>query len=252
MIKENDFDLIENTEPIYHLEPISSHSLPSDTTIGSILSFEHTLTGDVDQYELFTLLEIKKQNPDATYEEVIQMAKDPSISEPVKTKLKKESQKSFIIVDELQTPQNSIPTTTKTETEESILFKQFEKKTKLFGSTENIQLEVNQEEFGNIENVYIGGGRNTEAFKNMITNGVYGDLGDIATYFTTDYRVACSHIQNNEPILVEIDLKELLKQRKVYRDPESLFIEDESGKTFVLFNGIPVNIIKRIFVIAEE
>lgn len=248
---EPNFDVIEDpeTESAHYLEPISSHSLPSNTTIGSILSFEDTLKGNTEEFEAFTLWEIKKQHPEATYEEIIEMAKDPAISETTKMKLKKESQTSLTVIDELQPPRTSTAIMEKTQPEDEAFFK---KKAELFDSPENGKFEVKPEEFANIENVYIGGGHDTGAFKNMVIKGVYGDSGNIPTYFTTDYRVACSHIQDKESILIEINLKDLLKLRKVYRDPESLFIKDESGKTFVLFNGVPVNVIKRIFVIAQR
>jgi hypothetical protein len=175
------------------------------------------------------------------------MSKDTSISETITQKLKSESKISLTVINELKPPQTHTSKIIETEND-----KFFQEKYKYLDSTENNKFEIKPEEFKDIEKVYIGGGVNTEAFKNMTKEGVYGDSRNIPTYFTTDYTLACSHIQDTQSALIEIDLKKLLELRKTYRDPESLSIESESGKTFILFNGIPVNAIQKIFIVTRS
>lgn len=203
---ELDLDNIEDTliEPETYLEPISSNPLPSNTTVGSVLSFEDTLKGNVDEFDAFILFELKKRYPEATYEQITQMAKDPALTDSVKTQLKKEAQTNLEVTNELTPPSVPISNETPILTNNESFFKE---KSLKFNSTTDTKIEVVPEEFGNIENVYIGGGYNTEAFKNMYYKGVYGDAGNIPTYFTTDYTTACSHIRDTQPVLLEINLK---------------------------------------------
>lgn len=235
----------ENTEQELFLEPITSNPLPENTTIGTELVYEDTLKGNVEENQPFILFELKKQYPDATYEQIMEFAKSPLITGSIKQKLKAEAQTTVLITEELTVPQTHSPISNQTEIEDSFFRKIAEK----FDSTEESKVEVTSEELKGIKHVYIGGGDSTKAVENLYQKGIYGDVGNLPTYFTTDYAVACSHAENT---LIEIELEKILKEKKIYRDPESLYLEDESGKTFIVANGIPANAIRKIYKIKKS
>lgn len=253
---EPTLDIEDNTnspEGNIFLEPITTQQLPPNTTIGSTISFTDTLQGNIEEFGAFILFELKKQHPESTYEEVTEMSKDSSITNPVKEKLMAEAQSTFVVTNEIQPPEPISMPINNSGVDDNKFFQ--ERANNFLLRSDNYSkrggVEVSAEEFGNTQKLYIGGGYDTQAFQNINSSGVYGDSNEKPTYFTTDYTVACSHINDEQPVLIEIDCQELLKQRKAYRDPESLYIKDESGKTFITFNGIPTNVISRILLIKK-
>lgn len=253
---EPTFDTEEITgdqTPSFYIDPVTSKQLPSDITQGSTISYISTLTGN--EYERSTLatIELAKRNPNLTYGEVMEMAKDPEILNPIETQLEADSHHTYLVEEEIIPTRKTNPDSVNTEADAETFFKEklaFLKEKYDFTPYNGI-MQISNNELVAIENIYIGGGSDTSAFKNIDGSGIYGDLGDNPTYFTSDFEVACSHMQESQPILIEIDTKKLLDLRKTYRDPESFYIQDESGKTFITFNGIPIEAIKRILVLKK-
>lgn len=97
--------------------------------------------------------------------------------------------------------------------------------------------------------VYIGtGASNAEALRNLERSGNYGSIDTRFTYFSPDYRLALSHADDEDPMLLEIDLTELAQRRYIFRDPESSYLECEKGRTFVVMGGIPSEAIHQMHI----
>lgn len=223
---------------------INIKTLPPETTVGTKITFKDNFTSNPDEFDFFYMTKIAKiYNLDSQkdYEKILQMSKDPAITATIKNNLDQESITSFEVTEKI------ILNNSNEQDENKNYDKSFFERFKYLEN--NGMFEVNPTELSNVQKFYIGGSLDTSAANNMLQNHSYGDLDKNPTYFTTDYELAMSHLPDNKPILIEISSSKLLSLRKIFRDPESLYIESESGKTFMSFHGVPNEAIEKILVL---
>lgn len=239
----------ESSKDTILLEP-TTEELPTNTAIGNKITFDNTITSDANEFNAIYMIKIAKKynlDPKNDYEKIEKMSKDPSITESLKKELEQDSQKSYIVT-EITTAERKQPDVRKDYDVD--FFKRFD-----YLPNSGIA-EVKEEELKDVNKIYIGTGINTPAFENIEKLGIYGDENLSPTYFSTNYKVAMSHMSDElndvKPALIEISLSKLKQYRKILRDPESLYIKNESGKTFITFHGIPTEAIERIFVLTPE
>lgn len=230
-------EFLPKTEAI--LLPVKSNPLPAVET-GSIVGFNNTLasSGEFDLLTMIKIAQIRNLDPVEDYKKILDLLKDPNESEAARKQVANESGEKFKVTGIYAAPKVDIVP------KDDGFYPDF------FKPNHNDQgiHQVTPSEISKVEYGYIGGGQNTSAFKNMLSDGVYGDSQKYPTYFSTDYELAMSHLPDEDgaPVLLEVDTSKLLKYRSVYRDPESLSIGSESGKTFIVFHGVPNEAIKRI------
>ncbi len=241
---------VQLTDQINFMEKITSNPLPAGTDVGDEISFTNTITSNVDDFKMFLWLEIAKKHnldPQKDYEKIVQMAENQEVRKEIKDQLQKESRQTYRVKKVLNLAADSKPETH---------FNHDENFFERFNHLPNSGIaEVSLEELKNIDRAYIGGDLKSPAYENTRENHLYGDQESKPTYLSTDYETAMSHMANESedstPILVEVSIDELLKYRKLLRDPESLSVEAESGKTFISFYGIPTTAINKILVLEE-
>ncbi|MEK7450945.1 MAG: hypothetical protein AAB662_03360 [Patescibacteria group bacterium] len=224
--------------------------LPTDTTIGSKITFNNTVESNPDEFGVFYMWKIAGKynlDPKRDYEKIKQMSLDPSITNAFDKEIKQDALRSYTVT-EITSAGKKPPEVKKTYDKD--FFQRFN-----YLPNSGIA-EVTDEELKDVDKIYIGTGVNTPAFKNIDTLGIYGDENLNPTYFSTSYKVAMSHMPDEingvKPALIEISLSKLRLYRKILRDPESLYIKGESGKTFITFYGIPAEAIERILVLTKN
>ena len=225
------------------------NNLPTDVAKGSTITFKDSFYSNPYDFDFFYMAEIAKKynlDPVADYEKIQELSKDEDNREIVKKKLQGESLNTFSVT-EVIIPENSKEDTPNFDYPEAF----FERFNHL---PQEGMVKINPAELNQAEHLYIGGGKNTEAFGN-IQKGFYGDENENPTYFTNDFELAMSHMHDgngaDKPVLIEISSKKLTELRTIFQDPESLYIESEKGKTFIAFHGIPVNSIERIITLEK-
>ena len=235
---------LKTPESVFLSKPIIEE-LPADTLAGSKITFTNTLESNPDQFDTYYPWTIAKEfnlDPTIDSEKIEQLSRDASIREIIKNKLEKDSLKSYKVT-EVRPVEKTSPET------------RLDYNAEFFKNFDNLPnsgiAEVKDEELRGVDKVYIGTSINTPAFENTAELGIYGDENVSPTYFSSSYKVAMSHLSDDAPALIEVSLSKLMEYRKILRDPESLYIEAESGKTFITFHGIPTEAIERILILTK-
>jgi len=227
--------------------------LSENITVGDSITFTDTIASNTDEFELSLWIKIAKNHnldpqKDEDHKKIISMSKDPNVVGPIKEELAQESMRSYAVTEIInpQTPNQPDPQFDYNQN----FFERFN-----FLPNSGIE-EVTSESVQGTKKAYIGGGSKTTAFTNIEEYETYGDTQDSPTYLSTDYEIAMTHISDQEergkPILVQVSLPKLFEYRKVFKDPESDYIESEREKTFIAFHGIPLNCIDKIFVLEKQ
>lgn len=227
------------------IKNLSQNPLPPDTKVGSTVTFKDTIASS-GEFGMLTMLRISQDyglDPNKDYEEIVRLSKDPNVSKSINEKLTQDSSKSYEVIGQYAAPSN-IPGQVLTDFDDRFFSR--------FDYLENSGQEVvGEDELGSVDRFYIGGGLTTTAFANMEKSGVYGDMGDSPTYFSTDHELAMTHMEDDHPVLIEISAAKLQQYRTIFRDPESLYVDSESGKTFIDFHGIPAEAVIRILLLKK-
>jgi len=230
---------------------IITNPLPDQTKVGDVINFTDTIISNTEEFDSVLWLEIARKfdlNPsnDQDYQKIQELAKDDQITQSIKEKLTQQAERSYQVVD-IVCPESDIQAEPNLDYDQGF-FSQFNH------LPNNGIKKIDPQELRQVKVGYIGGGINTEAYKIMSESQIYGGQGNQPTYFSTDYEMAMTHIadENDQPILIEVSLTELTKRRQALQDPESTYIEDEKGKSFIVFNGIPSQAITRILVLKKE
>jgi hypothetical protein len=226
---------------------VAAKPLPVEARVGSVITFTNTLSSNMDDFQVILQMEVARRFGLDDPAQAERLCQDPKIADPIKKELAAAAIRSFRVVEELKPVSRG---TSEPQLDHNPDF--FDR----FYYLENSGIaEVSDNELEGVDKVYIGGGVATPAFRSLEENGVYGDVGDNPTYVATDYETAMSHMNDEEgedkAILVEISLAKLRESRRLLRDPESLYIESESGKTFIAFHGIPAEAIERVLVLSQ-
>ena len=237
------------TKPDLIKKDISAKTLPPETVVGTTITFNNTIGSNPDEFKFIYMLEISKKynlDPKKDYEKILEMSQNPNVTSQIKESIIENSLSSYVVTEEITPP--VADEQEKVMDYNSDFFKRFD-----YLEDSGI-VEATPTELEGIQKVYIGGGTDTPAFASL-EQGIYGDPDNSPTYFSTDYELAMSHMydENGETrsILIEVSLPKLLELRKIFRDPESLSIDQESGKTFITFHGVPTSVIDRILVLKK-
>lgn len=226
------------------------NKLPEDVAKGSTLTFEDNFYSNPDDFDFFYMAEIAKMyklDPGTDYDEIKILSEDADNREIIKKKLQGESLNSYNVADVI------IPEASKLDVPNMDYPEDFFKRFNYL--PENGMVKIYTVQMDQVEHVYIGGGLDTEAYAN-VQKGYYGDENKNPTYFSTDFELAMSHMQDeeggNRPILIEVSFKKLMELRTLFQDPESLYIGSEEDKTFIAFHGIPTGAIERVLVLEKN
>lgn len=224
--------------------------LPVGIAKGSTLTFEDSFYSNPDDFDFFYMSEIAKTynlDPVKDYDKIKKLSADGGNREIIKKKLQGESLNSYNVADVI------IPEASKLDVPNMDYPEDFFKRFNYL--PENGMVKIYTVQMDQVEHVYIGGGLDTEAYAN-VQKGYYGDENKNPTYFSTDFELAMSHMQDeeggNRPILIEVSFKKLMELRTLFQDPESLYIGSEEDKTFIAFHGIPTGAIERVLVLEKN
>ncbi len=228
-----------------------TNPLPDQTDIGDMINFTDTIISNSEEFNSVLWLEIAKKfdlNPsnDQDYQEIQELGEDDQITQSIKEKLTKQAERSYQVIEIVKPASDA-------QAEPNLSYGQ-EFFSRFNHLSNNGIKEINPQKLRQAKVGYIGGGINTEAYESMSEKQIYGGQGNQPTYFSTDYETAMTHIadENDQPILIEISLDELAECRQALQDPESTYIENEEGKTFIVFNGIPTQAVSRILVLEKK
>lgn len=241
----------EKAMPEPFLKPIFNKRLPNQkTSIGNEISFINTI-GFSHESVSFNIKQKIAEGFQLSLDDnkkIQELLKNKKLIDGIKRELLTSQRRTYVITEIF------VPKKTAAEIKNG-----YEKDffPKCFGrSLKEGVITVDENEMKNSKVGYIGTSNIFEHYDNIRKQGIYGDAQNYPTYFTTDYRVAMSHLPSEDgdgktlegetPTLIEISIPQLMKYRQIFRDPESLNISSESGKTFITFYGIPSIAIKRI------
>lgn len=180
---------VEKSEGLI-LSKSTVEELPASTSVGSELTFNNTIDSNPDEFNAIYMFEIAKKynlDPKKDYEKIVQMSQDPSITEVLRKELEQDSLKSYTVT-EIASVEKKPPVIKKDY--DRNFFKKFDY------LPNNGIAEVTDEELKDVDKIYIGTGIDMPAFKNMDRLGIYGDQNSNPTYFSTNYKVAMSHMQD--------------------------------------------------------